>query len=437
MVGLSSASWGGYPKARQTHQQFSWRHQAFPVECTGVEGVLPIGNCRSYGDSCINDGGVVIDTLGMNHFIQFDSDSGELMVEAGVLLSDILDVFVPRGWFLPVTPGTKFVTVGGAIANDVHGKNHHVAGTFGCFVERFELLRSDGARLVCSPAENVDLFKATIGGLGLTGIITWATIRLKPVNGAYIDQRDIQYAHLKDFFDLCQEHEQGYEYSVAWLDCLAQGDALGRGVLSLGNHSQRHDTENVSKRKLSVPVSPPFSLVRPVTLKAFNALYYATHSSKSMTVHYDPYFYPLDKIENWNRIYGAKGFVQYQCAVPEADAYEAIREILSRIAASGRGSFLAVLKKFGQAVSPGVLSFPVPGVTLALDFPLADSGLFTLLDELDAVVAAAKGTIYPAKDARVSAEKFQLFYPQWAVLETLRDLGISSSFWRRVTGSVV
>lgn len=414
-----------------------WRNDQLPLGDLADSTILPYGNGRSYGDVCLNDGGVLIDARPLDRFIHFDREQGVLRCEAGVLLSEILELAVPAGWFLTVTPGTQFVTIGGAIANDVHGKNHHRVGTFGCNVRRFELLRSDGTRLVCSPGENNGWFRASIGGLGLTGLITWAEIQLQPVSSPYIRQETVRYSCLDDFFDLSAASDEDFEYTVAWLDCLARGKRLGRGLLVRGNSARELPSRlpGHPARLLTVPVTPPVSLINHWSLKSFNTLYYHRHhqAGKVKLVHYAPFFYPLDAVRNWNRIYGPRGFLQYQCVVPYSEGRAAIKAILERIAASGTGSFLAVLKIFGDKPSPGILSFPKPGITLALDFPNQGHKTFTLLDRLDQVVMSAKGAVYPAKDARMSAESFQTYFPQWESLKPYMDERFSSSFWRRVS----
>lgn len=438
MAGGNHPSWGRFPAARQRLLTMGWRHHPMPQPGDG-ETLLPRGAGRSYGDSCLNDGGALVDATGLDHLIRFDREQGVLECEAGMTLERILSLIVPAGWFLPVTPGTRFVTLGGAIANDVHGKNHHRAGTFGCHLEQFELLRSDGRRLTCSPEQNRDWFRATIGGLGLTGLITRARIRLKPLASPCIDQEILRYRDLDEFFDLSRESDRTHEYTVAWVDCLASGAALGRGLFLRGNVLERPrlPAPKPQGRGLTVPFDPPLSLVNHWTLSAFNRLYYhrQRQSRSRATVHYEPFFYPLDAIRQWNRIYGPRGFLQYQCVVPNEQGREAIGEILARISRSGMGSFLAVLKLFGDRPSPGLLSFPREGVTLALDFPNQGSKTLDLLEQLDGVVRAAGGAVYPAKDARMSPESFQAYFPQWRELEAWRDPRISSSFWRRVTGA--
>jgi len=397
---------------------------------------LPFGNGRSYGDSCLNNGGTLLDARHLDRFVDFDPQSGLLRCEAGVLLSEVLALSVPRGWFLPVTPGTQFVTVGGAIANDVHGKNHHRAGTLGHQLRSFELLRSDGARLVCTPEENAALFRATIGGLGLTGLIVRAELALKRIVGPYIDQELVPFADLGEFFARVEEMDEEFEHTVAWVDCSVAGSSLGRGILICGNPADQFGAgEPVSGSRAMVPITPPFSLVNGGTVKLFNALYYRGKSARAgrSRFHYRPFFYPLDGVSNWNRIYGPRGFFQYQCVVPLAQGKDALAEILGRIGRSGFGSFLAVLKRFGDHPPAGLLSFPREGYTLALDFPNRGRPTLALLDALDEATRAAGGAVYPAKDARMSAESFQRFFPQWREFANLKDPSFSSSFWRRVT----
>lgn len=429
----ATLSWGRYPRTRQTIFRCYDRHVALPET---KRSLLPYGNGRSYGDSCLNDGGMLLHTRGLDRFIAFDTTSGILRCEAGVLLAEILALIVPQGWFLPVTPGTQFVTVGGAIANDVHGKNHHRAGTFGAYVRCFELLRSDGNRLRCSPTEHTDWFTATVGGLGLTGLIVWAEIQLRRIVNPWIASETIRFSSLEEFFAVSADSDRDYEYTVAWLDCASRGTALGRGLFMRGNHAPALCTKQpcVPTGRLSVPFTPPFSLINPWTLKAFNTLYYHRQRARVMhgITHYEPFFYPLDSILSWNRIYGRRGFLQYQCAIPSAHGYPTIRELLERIARSGLGSFLAVLKIFGSDPAVGWLSFPRPGVTLALDFPNQGAATFRLLQSLDTIVAAVGGAVYPAKDARMSAAQFREFFPQWSRFSTYIDPQFSSSFWRRV-----
>jgi len=433
----SYQSWGRYPQFDQSAVEYLWRHESLPWEPSCGKTFLPFGNGRSYGDVCLNQDGILVDCRRLDRFISFDSESGVLRCEAGVLLADILEFSVPIGWFLPVTPGTKFVTVGGAIANDVHGKNHHRRGTFGRHVLAFELLRSDGVRRRCSPGENADWFGATVGGLGLTGVITWAEIALQPISTPFIHQEIIRYESLDDFFSLSAESDETHEYTVAWVDCLAGGASLGRGLFIRGNHATVAPgrSPGVPSRSFRLGVSPPFSLVNRLSLRVLNALYYRKTLSRrsEKTVHFGSFFYPLDAIVDWNRIYGPRGFLQYQCAIPDGSSQQVVREILRRISGAKTGSFLAVLKRFGSIPSPGLLSFPCPGVTLALDFPNRGEKTLALLETLDEIVGETGGAVNPSKDARMTAGSFQSFFPQWERLLSFKDPAISSSFWRRVT----
>lgn len=427
---MSLHSWGRLPGAPAAAELALFERTAPLPAAAG--SLLPYGNGRSYGDVCLNGGGTLLRMRGLDRFIAFDAESGVLRCEAGVLLADILDTFVPRGWFLPVTPGTRFVTVGGAIANDVHGKNHHGAGTFGCHVLRFELLRSDGSRRVCSPDENAGWFAATVGGLGLTGVVTWAEIRLRRIDGPLLAVENTRFAGLDEFFALNAAAEARHEYTVAWIDCLA---AVPRGIFMAGDHlaadAAQDAARSAPKKPLSFPFTPPVSLVNGLSLRAFNQLYFHKPLPARATQHYAPYFYPLDGILHWNRMYGRRGFYQYQCVVPPA-ARGAIDEMMRAIAASGQGSFLAVLKTFGERVSPGLLSFPMPGITLALDFPNRGAGTLALFARLDAIVAAAGGRLYAAKDARMPGALFRRGYPAFAEFTTYLDPGFASDFWRRI-----
>jgi FAD/FMN-containing dehydrogenase len=426
-------SWGLYPPLPQKAVALSWRDQGWP----SVEGqVLPRGNGRSYGDSCLIENGTLIDARGLDRFIDFDRDSGRLACESGVLLGDILEVAVPQGWFLPVTPGTRLVTVGGAIANDVHGKNHHRQGSFGDHVLSLELLRSDGSRILCGPQREADWFAATVGGLGLTGLITQAELQLIRVPGPWLEVETIRFAGLDEFFALAAESDATHDYTVAWIDCVASGEALGRGLFIRANPA-RPPVEadlKVPRRGLSVPFTPPLSPVNSLSLRLFNELYWRRPRPRRELQHYLAYFYPLDAIGDWNRLYGRRGFLQHQSVVPPQAAPAAIRSMLERIAESGTGSFLAVLKTFGDRRGRGLLSFAQPGTTLALDFPMRGAATLSLLDRLDALVTDAGGAVYPAKDARMSAETFRRGFPDWQRLEARRDPKVTSAFWRRVTG---
>ena len=427
-------SWGRYPRLRPARVlRAMWRDEA-PALADLPGPLLAYGCGRSYGDSCLNEDGVLIDTTGLDRLMAF-GDDGLLRCEAGVTLAQLLEIVVPRGWFLPVLPGTRWVTVGGAIANDIHGKNHHRAGTFGAHVARFELLRSSGERLVCSPETHRELFEATIGGLGLTGLILWAEIRLHRVASAGIDVERIRFAGLNEFLAIAADDPR-HEYTVAWVDCLARGRRLGRGIYLRGSHASRVVAQGSPVRgpRLRIPFDAPNFLLNRVTLSAFNAVQYhrAVRKRATSTVAYEPFFFPLDGIGEWNRLYGARGFLQYQCVVPEEADGGAIRAILTRVSGSGETAGLGVLKRFGSAASPGLLSFPRPGLTLAIDFAFRGRRTLDLLDELDRLVRDAGGAVYPAKDARMSLESFRAFFPAWRRFADQVDPKFSSSFWRRV-----
>ena len=430
------ASWGRYPKTRSFLQPMYWSCDRLPAPIGGKK-MLPYGMGRSYGDCCLNEDGTLISTTGMNHILAFDPEAGVIRCEAGTTLDEVLKFIVPRGWFPPTTPGTRYITIGGAVANDVHGKNHHLAGTFGRHVRRFELLRSDGRRMICSPQENPEWFAATIGGIGLTGLITWVEFSLRKIASAMIDMETIKFKNLDDFFKISAESDKNFEHTVAWVDCLAQGDILGRGIFMRGNHAPASAGPLIAHQppKLGVPLDFPAVALNTLSVKIFNALYYGRveEDTSRLVLHYGPFFYPLDSINYWNRIYGRRGFFQYQFVVPFSADAAAIREIFERIARSGQGSFLAVLKTLGNLKSPGMMSFPSPGITLALDFPNHGARTLELFDELDRVVMAAGGRFYPAKDARMSSECYLKSYPQWKAFSEFIDPAFSSSFWRRVT----
>jgi FAD/FMN-containing dehydrogenase len=434
-------SWGRYPKVKEGFvEPVFWRGE-FPDLAEIDQTVLPFGYGRSYGDSCLNEGGLVLDTTFLRRFIAFDDEAGLLRCEAGVSLAEVLELIVPRGWFVPVTPGTKFVSVAGAIANDIHGKNHHRAGTFGCHVTQFELLRSNGERLICSPTENAELFRATIGGLGLTGVILWAEFKLKKIANPFIAMERIRYGSLDEFFEINSQSDHDFEYTVSWMDCLTGGQHMGRGLYWRGNHAtaeQGASRRLRKKPKLRVPFDIPSQLLNTLTVRIFNEAVYRSQLTRKIQAisPYDDFFYPLDWVLDFNRAYGKQGFLQYQCVVPKDDNYRALKEILAQIRRAGEGSFLVVFKTFGDIKSPGMLSFPRPGATLALDFSYKGEKTLKLLDTLDQIVRESGGAVYPAKDARMSAESFQAFYPNWREFAKYIDPKFSSSFWRRVSVAI-
>jgi FAD/FMN-containing dehydrogenase len=395
---------------------------------------LAHGMGRSYGDVCLNPNGILWQTTGLNRFIEFDDNTGCLECEAGVLLRDIQQLVVPRGWMLPVTPGTQMVTVGGAIANDVHGKNHHAAGSFGDHLQHIVLARTDSEILHCGPTLRPDWFAATIGGLGLTGIILTARIQLRQVLGPWLNTETLPYANLDEFFSLADESEADWEHTVSWIDCIGGG---GRGLFMRANPAEVSAGPEPKGRRLTVRVESPISLVNRLSLRPFNTAYFNIKKWRagSAVAHYEPFFYPLDKVLEWNRLYGPKGFFQYQSVVPHEVGRQAIQAMLREIAICGDGSFFAVLKTFGNRKPVGMLSFPRPGATLALDFPNNGHRTFKLFERLDAVVREAKGRIYLAKDARMPRDLFEAGYPRLTEFLQFRDPGISSGLSRRLMGS--
>lgn len=396
---------------------------------------IAFGNGRSYGDICLNPQGVLWHTAGLDHFVDWDPKTGRLQCEAGVLLQDIQRLSVPQGWMLAVTPGTQLITVGGAIANDVHGKNHHALGTFGDHVIRLWLARTDGTLIECGPTLQPRWFAATVGGLGLTGLIVRAELQLRKVAGPWLETETLTFSGLEEFFQLADDSEASWQQTVSWIDCLA-GEPV-RGIFMRANPSLERHGPKPKDGGLRVPLTPPFSMVNQLTLRPFNTFYYHLKrlGKKVALAHYEPFNYPLDNVLNWNRMYGPKGFYQYQSVVPRAAGLEATRTMLNEIAKSGQGSFLAVLKTFGDRPSPGMLSFPRAGVTLAMDFPNRGPDTIRLFDRLDAVVGAAKGALYPAKDARMPREMFEQGFPGFSEFSPFRDPGISSSMSRRLMGN--
>jgi len=378
-----------------------------------IDNCIPSGNRKSYGDSTLSQN--IIDCKPFDYFLDFDEKEGLLHCQSGVLLSDIIEVFVPRGWFLKITPGTKLITVGGAIASDVHGKNHHVEGCFSECVEEFNLMLPDGE--IVNVKKGDELFKATCGGMGLTGIILDAKIKLKKINSKNIKQTTIKTKNLKETFEAFEKYAH-MPYSVAWIDCLAKGNDIGKCLLMVGDFADDGNLDFKEKKKLNIPFNFPSFTLNNWSVKVFNNLYYkkAPDGISHQLVDIDSFFYPLDAINNWNRIYGKKGFTQYQFILPKENSYDGLHEILKTIADSGRGSFLAVLKLYGKA-NENYLSFPMEGYSLALDFKV-DKGIFSFLNILDKIVLKYGGRIYLTKDVRVSKETFEKGYP---MIEKFRE----------------
>ncbi|MER0237366.1 FAD-binding oxidoreductase [Fulvimarina sp. MAC8] len=395
---------------------------------------LPFGNGRSYGDSCLLSGGAMIETRRADRILSFDRETGVLRCEAGVLLSAVIAYVAPMGWFPPVLPGTQFVTVGGAIANDIHGKNHHRRGTFGCHVEEIVLKRSDRGRLVCSRSENADLFAATISGMGLTGLIEEATLLLMPVASSDIVETTTRFDRLDEYFDLAEDADARHEYAVAWIDSLGKGRHFGRGHLICGDHSEAGSKTGSSRPPIaSVPFTPPVSPLMGPALKAFNETYFrkAKAGTHARTVPFDGFFFPLDRVGHWNRLYGPRGLCQHQGVLPDEAGRDGVRALIECAHAHGQGSFLTVLKRFGAIESPGLNSFPRPGYTLTLDFPDRGEKTLKLLAELDRITVDAGGAVNPYKHHRMSPETFAKSYPRKDRLEALRDPSMMSNFWLR------
>ncbi|HSJ05799.1 MAG TPA: FAD-binding oxidoreductase [Longimicrobiales bacterium] len=425
------SGWGRFPAARtDLYRPERMRSLETAVGC--ADTVLARGLGRSYGDACYNSAGATVLMERLDRFLAFDSETGTLDCEAGVSFAQILETFVPRGFFPPVTPGTKFVTLGGALACDVHGKNHHVDGSFSRHVLDFDLLAADGSVLRCSRTANPDLFRATAGGMGLTGIVTRVRLTLRRMETSYISVDYERAANLGDALERLAARDAEYRYSVAWIDCLAQGQSLGRSVLMRGNPAGADETRDANVReplrgmstpRLRVPFDAPASLLNRHSVRAFNGLYYRRYpaDARGRIVHFEPFFYPLDGIGDWNRLYGRRGFVQYQFVVPADAAAAALEDALSLVSNAGAPSFLAVLKRFGNAEEAGLLSFPRPGYTLALDLPWRGRDTETLLRALDDVVVDAGGRVYFAKDARMRRELVGGMYPDLDEWRGIRD----------------
>lgn len=434
--------------ASDTHQSFGRirraRRQAMPARHAidllaggkaRAGSLLAHGAGKSYGDSCHNDEGLLAVTPGsQDRILALDLGAGTLEAESGATLGEIIAYAARYGWFLPVTPGTRFVTLGGAIANDVHGKNHHLRGSFGHHVESLVLARSDGTVTRCSATENAALFRATIGGMGLTGLIVSARIRLMKVASLDVVQEVKPFASLHEFFAL-DAQSAGNEYSVAWIDQLAGGKAAGRGVLLTGNHSANGNLDGTERApRLTVPFQPPLTVLNRPFLKAFNTAYRLAQlrkAGRAEVAGWRSFFYPLDAIGHWNRLYGPRGLFQHQSVIPVDAAPRILPDLLQAARDAGQGSFLTVLKRFGDMESAGLLSFARPGYTLTLDFPNRGQATLDLLDRLDAITTGAGGAVNPYKDARMSAATFEASFPDWQRLDAFRDPAFCSDFWRR------
>ncbi|MFD5161709.1 FAD-binding protein [Streptomyces hawaiiensis] len=414
------------PTAARLIRPRTYEEAATAVRECGARGGIPRGLGRAYGDAAQNAGGSVLDMTALDRVHAIDADGGTVLCDAGVSLHRLMEVLLPLGWFVPVTPGTRYVTVGGAIGADIHGKNHHVSGSFARHVLALELLTADGEIRTVIPG--TPLFDATAGGMGLTGVILTATIRLQPVETSLMSVDTERATDLDDLMARLAATDHRYRYSVAWIDLLARGAATGRAVLTRGDHAPldalpaRLRRDPLAFRTSRLPATPavlPEGLLSRTTVGLFNALWYrkAPRARTGQLQRVSAFFHPLDGVPHWNRVYGRAGFVQYQFVVGYGRE-DALRRIVRRISERRCPSFLAVLKRFGES-DPGWLSFPVPGWTLALDIPAGLPGLGSFLDELDEEVATAGGRVYLAKDARLRPELLAAMYPR---LDDFRDL---------------
>lgn len=424
-------TWGRVARTPQQVAAPRFRDELAPLLASRPGTVLPVGCQRSYGDSALNSDGGLIAMTGLDRFMAFDPAAGTLRAEAGITLGEIARRLVPLGFFVPVMPGTGHVTLGGAIANDVHGKNHHRAGTFGCHVKRLGLLRGDGSRTEIAPGS--DLFAATVGGLGLTGVIEWAEIALLPVPGDGLSVEGVPFGALDEFWPLADASVASHENTVSWIDASADARRAGRGVFFRANWAAGFGGAKGSRSR-TVPVEAPNWLLNGFTIDAFNRLYRAAQLRKPSPRResYVTFFNPLDGVGQWNRFYGRRGFHQYQCVVPPAAMRDAVAALLREVVRGGQSSFLAVLKTFGAAASPGLLSFPREGATLTLDFPNRGEETMRLLSRFDAIVAAAGGRLYAAKDGRVPKAMWTAGYPALDRFVHHIDPAFASDFWRRV-----
>ncbi len=422
---LPVTNWGRYPVVDAQVHELPESVDQLAASLSDVPSYIARGMGRCYGDSALGD--AIVSTTGRRRVHAFDAQTGLLTCDAGVTFADILEQFVPRGWFPPVTPGTKFVTLGGAIASDVHGKNHHAEGCISAHVASFLLLTPRGDTVRCSRTEHADLFWATVGGMGLTGIILSVELRLKAIVNPMIAQRAIKVENLSELLSLFSTHAST-TYSVAWIDTLQQGRRIGRSILLLGEHDadargapQAPSPTLAPRFALTVPFDLPSFTLNRLTIGAFNWLFYHKHRQRDARtrLHYEPYFYPLDVVHHWNRIYGRRGFTQYQFAVPFVAGSAAIAAVLQACNRAGYGSFLSVLKAFGPKNS-GLLSFPIEGLTLTLDLPIRD-GVFALLDQLDAIVVDHGGRVYLTKDVRLGRRMFDRMYPEADAFRAVRE----------------
>lgn len=441
---IALSGWGRFPVCESEVYRPEKMSELAAVVAANSRTVIARGAGRAYGDAALNAEHRVMDLQRLNRMLEFDSATGVLRAEAGVTIGEIIEVFLPRGYFPHVVPGTRFVTIGGAIAADIHGKSHHRDSSFVTHVLWFDLMLASGEIKRCSREENSDLFRATAGGMGLTGVILQAAFRMRRVESAYLSGELARVRNVDEAIEKFESADATYGHSVAWIDCLSSKGALGRSVLNAGNFATveslapkfRQEPLRVRSNAIAaIPLNLPNFALSPLSVRIFNDAYYRIHrASARATFDYRSFFFPLDALTDWNRIYGKRGFVQYQCVWPLAESRAGLVEVLEAISSSRRASFLAVLKKFGA--QEGMLSFPMPGYTLALDFPVT-GGLLAFLDKLDEMVVKRGGRVYLAKDARMRPEMMAAMYPalsQWQSVKKLADPNnhFSSTLSRRL-----
>ena len=426
-------SWNNIPNTSKTKSVILKDNNIFAKNSGDI---LPRGLGRSYGDVCLIEDGSLALTNQKKRIIDFDEENGSITCESGISINEILKFITPKGWFLPVVPGTSYVTIGGAVANDIHGKNHHNKGSFGNSVESFEILLSNGKVLNCSKNNNIELFNATIGGLGLTGLILSVKIQLIKISNQFIETGSIRFYSLDEFLEINREMEKKYEYTVAWVDFNPSNSYKLRGVYLYGNHSEDQNIKksfSSNKFKISVPFTPPVSLVNNLTLSLLNSFYFSINKNKNTKLQsYKSFFFPLDIIKNWNKAYGVKGFYQYQFVVPTKSAHSVINKVINEFQKANQRPALGVLKTFGDIESSGLLSFPEKGLTLAIDLQNKGKVTLELMNKLDEIILDFGGKLYAAKDCRMSASTFKKMYPQIESFKEYKDPRISSLFYKRV-----
>jgi len=427
METIELSGWGRYLRRLSTVTRPERLSEAVPPESGHV---IVRGQGRSYNNAAMSQDGLVMLSERLDRVVAFDEATGILRAEAGTTLEKVLAEFIPRGWFPPVTPGTKFVSLGGCVAADVHGKNHHRDGTFGAHTSELEIVLADGSRKRCSPQEDADLFWATVGGMGLTGIISEVSLRLRQIETAYLVVEHRRASNLDNLLDMLADEKLDDHYSVAWIDCLAEGRSMGRGIYMRGHHAKLADLKGKlneplsvkTRRRLNLSFDLPSWILNSLSGSVFNQFYYWSQgkSQAPFIADYENFFYPLDAVGNWNRAYGPRGFVQYQCVFPPDTARRGLQTLLEQLAHGHRASFLGVLKRFGPE-GQGLLSFPIEGYTLAIDLPVTGPELFAFLDLLDEIVLEHNGRVYLAKNAHLKPQVFRGMYPRFPEWERLKE----------------